>query len=202
MATLRDAASLVAAKTKGALPASLAYTLARFLAAKYLADDRGLPANLSPEPGTDAVWHALLLRPVLYQEFCRAVWDATGYGAAFPGVVDHDPSTESDPEPVKQKRRVAAASAETRVDKRACALPSAFTVVVKTLQTGETTTVYLTKESTGIFLKKEVAKLTEVPYNTQCLWISCRTILDDDVLSQIGVQDGSVVHLTLRLGGC
>ena len=45
----------------------------KFLALKVICEDTGVPQKFSPSPLVDLVWHAHIMRPVLYRDACNAL---------------------------------------------------------------------------------------------------------------------------------
>ena len=61
-------------------------------------EDTDIPAILSPSTLVDSVWHAHMLRPSAYNNFCQSL---------FGKIIDHDMavSKSSDDEKLKRRRR-------------------------------------------------------------------------------------------------
>jgi hypothetical protein len=70
----------------------------KFLHLKIVMEDTEIPAILSPSTLVDNVWHAHMLRPSAYNNFCQSV---------FGKLIDHDMagSKSSDDEKLKRRRR-------------------------------------------------------------------------------------------------
>ena len=70
----------------------------KFLHLKLVMEDTEIPAILSPSTLVDKVWHAHMLRPFAYNNFCQSV---------FGKIIDHDMagSKSSDDEKLKRRRR-------------------------------------------------------------------------------------------------
>lgn len=163
----------------------------------------------------DAVWHALLLRPNLYMQFCIMLWTTLDAVTPFPGVVDHDPAAAADPEAAKELRRALAApaapcapeageraaseSAPPSCGTRKRSLADAveerpFRVFVTTL-TGKVYTFEVYASTTSLCLKHMVQVKEGTPVPMQCLVFCGHTLGDDEVLVKASVDVDSSIHL-------
>ena len=74
----------------------------KFLALKVICEDTGVPQKFSPSPLVDLVWHAHIMRPVLYRDACNALMYPT-----MGNLIDHDPDAAEDDlaEKLERQRR-------------------------------------------------------------------------------------------------
>ena len=67
----------------------------KFLHLKFVMEDTEIPAILSPSTLVDNIWHAHMLRPSAYNNFCQSI---------FGKIVDHDMAGSKSSDDEKLKR--------------------------------------------------------------------------------------------------
>jgi hypothetical protein len=175
--------------------------------------------RLSPTIGVDELWHALLLRPVMYDRVCKIL------GATE--IIDHNPLKANDPEEAKVQRKraaeyeiahlgpVVAAWIKTEVDvEEPQPKPKRLKVSVAIAETE--ITVYVKKlfgrkfiirnvesTSTVLTLKRAIQHMEGTPPGQMRLYFEGESLCDPRwVLSECGIQDQSELDLLYDTVGC
>jgi len=190
----------------------------RFLAIKTISGDTEEPLSLSPSALVDLVWHEHILHSRQYRLAC------TKLGV----ILDHDPCGARDSANAIEKRLNMTKAFyrlifkedapdkywkrienfdddllenETEYPAKRRKKSKTVNLVVKTL-TGNNLNIRCSKDDEVETLKARIQDVEGIPADQQRVIVAGHQMTDGRKLNDYGVEDGTTVHLILRLGGC
>lgn len=181
------------------------FKLCEFLAVKYNERDINVPYRCSPDVDVDATWHKLLLRPKLYENFCREIFSIVSDEKFFPGIVDHNPDAVDDSESIKTKRRLNTQKAmkklfdiDTEIEVGSDHYKISY-LTIKAL-TGKVYNLNpKTSSRTVEYIKRMIEEKTGIPVSSQRLIWNGVQLEDNKILTSYNIQNYSTFHLVLRV---
>ena len=188
------------ARDAGLTSGYLLQALLEFLVLKKIAGDED-GKILSPPLAVDAVWHQMLLNPVLYAEVSAALGgDMVNH---YPqGGLDKASQHERVCRTVDFYKVVFFSSGLLQIWAKPNPAPVATGVIFIARLTGETVNVPFCAEWTVLRLKTELANISGIPPDQMKFIFAGRHMEDDWTLEDYGLKEGCTVHCVLRLSGC